>query len=148
VPLGTSWLSHDVTFPELKLDLMLFQTSVIAVNLVDVKITGPMAAAGCTAGGDRAGIVMSIGFDVPPGRLAVGDRVCAANLFMNSVAPRDGAFQEFSSVKEFHAKSPRRHATRGHSFFFPFFLLLSFLSFLQQLLVRVMFARFRLCGPT
>ncbi|RYC65196.1 hypothetical protein CHU98_g1021 [Xylaria longipes] len=104
---GDLVIVYDVPLPELKPDLMLIRTAAVAVNPADVKMTGPMAAAGCTAGGDCAGIVLAIGSDVPSGRFAVGDRVCAPNLFMNPVTPRDGAFQEFVGVMaDFTLKVP------------------------------------------
>ncbi|KAF7540711.1 hypothetical protein G7054_g1184 [Neopestalotiopsis clavispora] len=105
--IGELVVAHDVALPELKPDLMLIRTVAVAVNPADMKMTGAMASAGCTAGGDCAGIVVAIGSGVAPGRFAVGDRVCAPNLFMNPVAPRDGAFQEFVGVTaDFTLKVP------------------------------------------
>lgn len=104
---GDLVIARDVPLPELKPDLMLVRTAAVAINPADMKMTGPMAAEGCTAGGDCAGIVVAIGSDVPSSRFAIGDRVCAPNLFMNPVAPRDGAFQEFVGVTaEFTLKVP------------------------------------------
>ncbi|KAI0431658.1 GroES-like protein [Xylaria sp. FL1042] len=104
---GDLVIAHDIPIPELQPGDMLIRTVAVAVNPADVKMTGPMAAAGCTAGCDCAGIVVAIGSDVPAGRFAIGDRVCAPTLFMNPVAPRDGAFQEFVAVvAEFTLKVP------------------------------------------
>ncbi|GAP83760.1 putative zinc-binding dehydrogenase family [Rosellinia necatrix] len=104
---GDLIIAHDVPLPELKPDLMLIRTVAVAINPADIKMTGAMAAVGCTAGGDCAGIVLAIGTDVPAGRFAIGDRVCAPNIFMNPVAPRDGAFQEFVGVTaDFALKVP------------------------------------------
>ncbi|KAI1424622.1 GroES-like protein [Xylaria sp. FL1777] len=104
---GDLIVAHDVPLPKLKPGLMLIRTVAVAVNPADVKMTGPMAATGCTAGGDCAGIVVAIGPGVPAGRFAIGDRVCAPNLFMNPLEPRDGAFQEFIGVTaDFTLKVP------------------------------------------
>ncbi|GAW16228.1 hypothetical protein ANO14919_056510 [Xylariales sp. No.14919] len=104
---GDLVVAHDIPLPELKPDVMLIRTVAVAVNPADVKMTGSMAVAGCTAGCDCAGIVLAIGSDVPVGRFAVGDRVCAPNLFMNPVSPREGAFQEFVAVvADFTLKVP------------------------------------------
>ena len=72
---------------------MLIQTATVAINHPDAKMTGSLSSPGCTAGGDRAGVVVAMDPDVPPDRFIVGDRVCAPNLFMNPFAPHDGAFQ-------------------------------------------------------
>ncbi|KAH6665820.1 hypothetical protein B0J14DRAFT_491819 [Halenospora varia] len=54
-----------------------------------------MTSEGALAGSDRAGIIVAIGSEVPPGRFRVGDRVCVAVASMNHLLPRIGAFAEY-----------------------------------------------------
>lgn len=93
---GSLVISPDVRLPDLDGDMILVKTQAVAINPADVKLSGAMAAEGATAGNDCAGVVVAVGPDVR--RFAVGDRICAAMVPMNPLAPRVGAFAEYAAV--------------------------------------------------
>ncbi|KAK3296556.1 chaperonin 10-like protein [Chaetomium fimeti] len=92
---GNLVVSHDVALPDVEPDMLLVKTVAVAVNPVDVKLTGTMATEGAIAGSDCSGVVVAVGSAVPPGKFNVGDRVCAAITSMNPETPRIGAFAEY-----------------------------------------------------
>lgn len=92
---GNLVVAHNVELPEVEPDMLLVRTVAVAVNPVDVKLTGAMATEGAVAGSDCSGFVIAVGSAVPLGRFAVGDRVCAAITPMNPASPRVGAFAEY-----------------------------------------------------
>ncbi|KAH6627322.1 chaperonin 10-like protein [Chaetomium tenue] len=93
--LGNLAVAHGVPLPEVEPDMLLVRTVAVAVNPVDVKLTGAMAVEGAVAGSDCSGVVVAVGSAVPPSKFAVGDRVCAAITPMNPATPRIGAFAEY-----------------------------------------------------
>ncbi|KAI1076752.1 GroES-like protein [Whalleya microplaca] len=104
---GDLIISQDALLPELEADMLLLKTVAVAVNPVDVKLTGPMASEGAVAGCDCAGIVVAMGPEVPTDRFALGDRICAAVVPMNPLSPRSGAFAEYVGVTaDFALKVP------------------------------------------
>ncbi|RYP38690.1 hypothetical protein DL768_010761 [Monosporascus sp. mg162] len=96
--LGQLVVSCNVLLPELEPDTLLVRTMAVALNPVDVKLTGPMATEGAVAGGDCAGIVVAIGSGVRAGRFEIGDRVCAPIASLNPLNPRVGAFAEYTAT--------------------------------------------------
>jgi NADPH:quinone reductase-like Zn-dependent oxidoreductase len=103
---GNLVISSDVLLPDLEPDMLLVKTQAVAINPADVKLTGNMAAEGATAGNDCAGVVVAVGSDVQA-RFAVGDRICAAMVPMNPLAPRAGAFAQYAAVTaDFALKVP------------------------------------------
>lgn len=92
---GILTVTDNVPLPKVDADMLLVRTVAVAVNPVDVKLTGAMAVEGATAGSDCSGVVVAVGSAVPPGRFVVGDRVCAAITPMNPATPRIGAFAEY-----------------------------------------------------
>ncbi|KAI0009476.1 GroES-like protein [Xylariaceae sp. FL0662B] len=104
---GDLIISQDAPLPELQPDMLLIKTVAVAVNPVDAKLTRSMASEGAVAGCDCAGVVLSMGPDVPTNRFAVGDRICAAVVPMNPLSPRSGAFAEYVGVTaDFALKIP------------------------------------------
>lgn len=104
---GELVVNAHAPLPTLEPDMLLLRNVAVAVNPVDVKLTGPMAFDGATAGSDCAGIVVAVGRDVPAHRFARGDRVCAPLPAMNPLAPRIGAFAEYVGVwSDFSLKVP------------------------------------------
>ncbi|KAI9147224.1 Trans-enoyl reductase FSL5 [Paramyrothecium foliicola] len=93
---GELEVSARIPLPTLEPDMLLIKTVAVALNPVDVKMTGPMAFEGATAGGDVAGIVLAVGSKVKGGEFKVGDRVCAPIPSMNPLMPRIGAFAEYT----------------------------------------------------
>lgn len=103
---GNLVISRAVPLPNLEPDMLLVQTHAVAINPADVKLTGSMAAEGATAGNDCAGVVVAVGADAQD-RFVVGDRVCAATVPMDPLAPRAGAFAEYAAVTaDFALKVP------------------------------------------
>ncbi|KAK4222299.1 chaperonin 10-like protein [Podospora fimiseda] len=92
---GDLVISHNVPVCQIDPDMLLIQTVAVALNPVDIKLTGPMATEGAIAGSDCAGKVVAVGSAVPQGRFAVGDRVCAAITPMNPLTPTVGAFAQY-----------------------------------------------------
>ncbi|KAK4868280.1 hypothetical protein LT330_007002 [Penicillium expansum] len=104
---GDLVVSQDVQLPELEPDMLIVKTVAVAVNPCDMKMTGSMGIKGAISGGDCAGIVIAIGSEVPEGRFAVGDRVCAAVHSMNPLLPRVGAFAQYvGATADFTLKIP------------------------------------------
>lgn len=106
--LGDLIITHHALVPEPAPDQILLKTVTVAVNPVDVKLTGPMASEHATAGSDCAGIVVAIGSDAQAdGRFTIGDRVCAASAPMNPLAPHEGAWAEYvTATADFALKVP------------------------------------------
>lgn len=103
---GDLVLTDDALLPELGPDMMLLRNVAVAINPVDVKLTGPMATEGATAGSDCAGVVVAVGAEAGR-RWSLGDRVCAPLPAMNSLNPRIGAFSEYVCVwSDFALKVP------------------------------------------
>ena len=93
--LGSLVVKSDVQLPRLEADMLLVRTATVALNPVDVKLTGAMAAPGATSGSDCAGVVVAMGSAVSAeSRFAIGNRICAPVTSMNPLAPRDGAFAD------------------------------------------------------
>ncbi|KAI0835712.1 GroES-like protein [Hypoxylon sp. FL0890] len=104
---GKLVVSNDYPLPDLAPDMLLVKTMAVALNPVDVKLTGYMATEGAVAGGDCAGVVVAIGSEVARDRFTMGDRVCAAMPSMDPLAPRIGAFVEYAGVTaDFALKIP------------------------------------------
>jgi NADPH:quinone reductase-like Zn-dependent oxidoreductase len=98
---------YDAQLPELEPDRLLIQTVAVAINQVDVKLSGAMATPRAGAGTDCAGIVLAIGSAVPTDTFKIGDRICAPVTPMNPLSPRDGAFAEYTAVvADFALKVP------------------------------------------
>jgi NADPH:quinone reductase-like Zn-dependent oxidoreductase len=95
---GDLIVSRSVPLPRLEPDTLLVKTVAVALNPVDVKLTGPMATEGAVAGGDCAGIIVAIGSGVQTGRFKIGDRVCAPIASLNPSSPRVGAFAEYTTT--------------------------------------------------
>ena len=105
---GNLVVTRDAPVPDPAPDQILLQTFAVAVNPVDVKLTGAMANENATAGSDCAGVVVALGSDASAdGRFAIGDRVCAAFAPMNRLAPREGAWAEYApATADFVLKVP------------------------------------------
>lgn len=104
---GKLVVSNDYPLPDLAPDMLLVKTMAVALNPVDVKLTGYMATEGAVAGGDCAGVVVAIGSEVARDRFTMGDRVCAAMPSIDPLAPRIGAFIEYAGVTaDFALKIP------------------------------------------
>ncbi|ROW07076.1 hypothetical protein VPNG_06635 [Cytospora leucostoma] len=104
---GELVITTDAPLPSLGPDMLLLRNVAVAINPVDVKLTGLMASKGATAGSDCAGIVVAVGRDVAAHHFAPGDRVCAPLPAMNPLAPRIGAFAEYVCVwSDFALKVP------------------------------------------
>ncbi|KAM7212883.1 Trans-enoyl reductase [Rhypophila decipiens] len=106
------------TLENLEPDQLLVRVQAVALNPVDVKLTGDMACPGAVAGHDFSGIVVAVGFQQSAdgtgseGRrtFEVGDRVCGATVPMDSLNPAangGGAFAEYAVVvADFALKVP------------------------------------------
>ncbi|KAI2601872.1 GroES-like protein [Hypoxylon sp. NC1633] len=92
---GDLVVSKSVPLPCLAPDMVLVRTVAVALNPVDVKLTGSMATIGATAGCDFAGTVASVGPGVLPSKFSVGDRIAGVVPGMNPESPRVGAFGEY-----------------------------------------------------
>lgn len=92
---GMLEVSHDVPLPEIEPDMVLVKTVAVAINPVDVKLTGPMAHPGAIAGSDLSGIIVALGSNVSNHRFSVGDRVSTVVPTMNSLLPRVGAWAQY-----------------------------------------------------
>lgn len=104
---GDLIINTEAPMPLLGPDMLLLRNVAVALNPVDVKLTGLMASEGATAGSDCAGIVVAIGSEVPRSGFALGDRVCAPLAAMNPLNPRIGAFATYCAVwSDFALKVP------------------------------------------
>lgn len=82
---GQLKISKHVETPELEADMVLVKTRAVALNPVDVKMSGPLASVGAVAGHDYAGVVVALGSDVwTAADVKVGDRVCGAVMVSRS----------------------------------------------------------------
>lgn len=76
---GKLKLSNHVETPELEPDMVMVKAKAVALNPVDVKMSGPLASVGAVAGHDYAGVVVALGSDAwTAADVKVGDRVCGA----------------------------------------------------------------------
>jgi NADPH:quinone reductase-like Zn-dependent oxidoreductase len=102
---GKLAVSHDVPVPKLKPDMVIVQTTAVALNPVDAKMVDYSPAVGAIDGYDYAGEIAAVGSSVT--HLAVGDRVCGMVHGMNTVAPGIGAFAQYvAAPAEFVIKVP------------------------------------------
>lgn len=104
---GELVITTQAPLPSLEPDMLLLKNIAVAVNPVNVKLTGPMASEGATAGSNCARIIVAIGRDVPKHRFAPSDRVCAPLPAMNPLAPNISAFSEYVGIwSDFALKVP------------------------------------------
>lgn len=104
---GDLVVSTSAPLPPLEPDMLLVRTAAIAINPVDVKLTGPMANPGATTGCDFAGTVIATGSRVPIDKFSMGDRIAAVVPGMNSASTHIGAFAEYvTAYAEFAWKIP------------------------------------------
>lgn len=93
---GSLGLHREVSIPDLEDDMILVRNAAVALNPIDTKMVGKLAAPGAIAGMDFAGEVIAVG---PKVRTAVpikpGDRVCGAVPGMHPLTPNVGAFAEY-----------------------------------------------------
>lgn len=100
-------ITTQAPLPSLEPDMLLLKNIAVAVKPIDVKLTGPMASEGATAGSDCAGIVVAVGRDVPKHRFAPGERAFAPLPAMDPLVPQIGAFSEYLGVwSDFALKEP------------------------------------------
>ncbi|ETS86468.1 hypothetical protein PFICI_00296 [Pestalotiopsis fici W106-1] len=93
---GQLVLVDDSPLPELESDMVLVKTVAVALNPVDIKMTGRLAHPGGVAGHDFAGTVVDQGSNVwTASPLKRGDRVSGAVQGVHSLTPRVGAFTEY-----------------------------------------------------
>ena len=70
---------EDAVVPELDPDMVMVKNAAVALNPVDIKMLGKLAAPGAVAGHDFAGMVTRIGSEVwTASPITEGDRVCGA----------------------------------------------------------------------
>lgn len=81
--------------PQIRPDEVLVRVACIALNPFDAKSADLSPTIGATVGCDFSGHVVALGDDVPPGSLAIGDRVCGCVFGNNPDRPENGAFAEF-----------------------------------------------------
>lgn len=76
---GRLKVAEQVQVPDLEEDMVLVKTKAVALNPVDIKMSGPLASPGAVAGHDYAGVVVAVGSKVwTAAKVKVGDRVCGA----------------------------------------------------------------------
>ncbi|KAL1875156.1 putative secondary metabolism biosynthetic enzyme [Diaporthe australafricana] len=92
-------LSHNVSVPEVKDDIVLIRSIAVSVNPVDTKMSGSYVTPGAIAGCDVAGYVEEVGPDAARQGIEVGSRVSAIVMGMNPLEPLHGAFAEHVAAR-------------------------------------------------
>lgn len=96
---GSLELSHSVSVPEVKDDIVLVRSMAVSVNPVDTKMCGPYVTPGAIAGCDVAGYVEEVGPDAAEQGIEVGSRVSVVVMGMNGLEPLHGAFAEYVAAR-------------------------------------------------
>lgn len=93
---GALVISDAAPVPELEDDMIIIETTAVALNPIDLKMQGQKATSGCLAGADFAGTVVAVGGAVESAvQFKPGDRICGAVQSMHSLTPKVGAFARF-----------------------------------------------------
>ncbi|KAK2593258.1 Trans-enoyl reductase fsl5 [Conoideocrella luteorostrata] len=98
---GILHVSDNVNIPDVVADMILVKTAVVALNPIDTKMVGDLAAPGAIAGMDFAGEVVSIGSNVRTAKpIKIGDKVCGAVPGMHSLSMSVGAFAQYVGASD------------------------------------------------
>lgn len=98
---GSLAFVEDAPMPQIRDDMILVRNVAVALNPVDSKLIGGLAAPNAIAGMDFAGYVVAVGSNArTPVPLKPGDRVCGSVPGMNKLTPTIGAFSEYVGAQD------------------------------------------------